>query len=85
MMNFNLQIKEIDCPDEDFDGYETRPMGRGYQILISKNYGLFQAPKTAYQASDRLSGNNGALLYDFTNKCDGCEGGLVEVFPPQLR
>lgn len=72
MMTFNLQIKEVDCPAEGFDGYETRNMGRGYQVFLSKNYGLWQAPTTAFQGTDRLAGNNGSLSYQFTNKCDPC-------------
>lgn len=71
-MTFNLQIRELDCPAEAFDGYETRSMGRGYQILISKNFGLFQAPIDQYSATDQLAGNNGALLYNVTNDCDSC-------------
>jgi hypothetical protein len=73
MMPFNLQIRELDCPDTAFDGYETRTMGRGYQILISKNFGLWQQPASAFQATDRLGGNNGSLLYDFANECVPCD------------
>lgn len=76
-MTLNLQIREIDCPDEAFDGYETRPMGRGYQVLISKNFGLFQQPLDAYQATDRLTGTNGALRYEITNDCDPCPESVV--------
>jgi len=72
MMNFNVQIKEVDCPTEAFDGYETRTMGRGYQIFISKQFGLFQQPTSAFQTGDRLEGNNGSLLYNITNNCDPC-------------
>ena len=72
MMPFNLQIQEVDCPTEGFDGYETRTMGRGYKIMISKNFGLFQQPQDAYQSADRLAGTNGALSYKVTNDCDPC-------------
>lgn len=78
MMPFNLQIQEVDCPTEGFDGYETRTMGRGYKIMISKNFGLFQQPTDAYQAGDRLAGTNGSLLYKVTNDCDSCDS----IVPP---
>jgi len=72
MMTFNLQIQEIDCPDEDSDGYVTRTMGRGYRVILSKRFGLFQQPLDAYSAGDRLANTNGALRYQITNDCDGC-------------
>jgi hypothetical protein len=71
-MPFNLQIIEKDCPAEAYDGYQTRDMGRGYTVLLSKAYGLWQAPTNAFQASDRLTGNNGSLNYLITNDCDPC-------------
>ena len=71
-MPFNLQVRELDCPAEAYDGYESRTMGRGYQVLISKAYGLWQAPSNQFQATDRLAGNNGSLLYKVTNDCDPC-------------
>jgi hypothetical protein len=77
MMNFNLQIKEVDCPTEGFDGYETRTMGRGYQVFLSKNFGLWQSPTSAYQATDRLVGNNGSLRYEIANDCAPCEPAAV--------
>ena len=62
-MWFDLQIKEYDCPVELFDGYETRALGPGYQFILSKNYGLWQAPSNSVQATDRLFGANGSLRY----------------------
>ena len=76
MMPFNLQIKEIDCPEDDFDGYSTRTMDRGYKIIITKRFGLFQQPLNAYQAADRLTGTNGALRYTVANDCDSCGGAV---------
>jgi len=72
MMPFNLQIKEVDCPTEGFDGYSTRTIGRGYQVFLSKSYGLWQSPSSAYQSGDRLAGNNGSYRYKITNDCDSC-------------
>lgn len=72
MMPFNLQIIETDCPEEASDGYVTRTMGRGYKVMISKQFGLFQQPTDAFAAGDRMANTNGALRYSITNDCDGC-------------
>lgn len=72
MTNFNLQIIERDCPSEQFDGYDQSQVDRGYQVIISKRFGLFQQPSNSYQAGDRLVNNNGSLLYEISNDCDPC-------------
>lgn len=72
MMTFDAQLKYIDCPTEIYDGYNMVEVNRGWQLIISKNYGLFQQPSDAYRSTDRLTGNNGALRYTFTNDCDNC-------------
>ena len=72
MTNFNLQIIERDCPTEQYDGYNDTQVDRGYQVIISKRFGLFQQPTDAFQAGDRLNGNNGSLRYTLTNDCDPC-------------
>jgi len=77
-MPFNLQVRELDCPAEAYDGYDTRTMGRGYQVLISKAYGLWQSPSNQFQPTDRLAGNNGSLIYKVTNNCDPCDS----IVPP---
>ena len=40
---------------------------RGYALIIKKRYGLFQTPTNAFDASDRMTGSNGSLLYTITN------------------
>ena len=77
MTNFNLQIVEKDCPSEQFDGYNETTVDRGYQVIISKRFGLFQQPANSYQAGDRLVNNNGSLIYNFTNNCDPCTPALL--------
>jgi len=72
MMPFNLQIIEKDCPAEAFNGYNVRQMGRGWTVLISKAYGLWQAPTSQFQATDRLANTNGSLRYVITNDCNDC-------------
>lgn len=75
LMSFNLQIIEEDCPPGAIlTGYgsDTYTAGRGWKILISKNFGLWQLPTDAYQPGDHLTGLNGAFRYQITNNCDGC-------------
>ena len=36
---------------------------RGYRLLVSKNYGLWNAPVNMFASGDRLAGFNGALHY----------------------
>lgn len=72
MMVFNLQIKEFDCPVEVATQYGTQTLDRGYQVILSKNFGLWQQPTDAYQTGDRLEGNNGSLRYELSNDCDPC-------------
>lgn len=73
---FDAQLKYFDCPQDiesDCDG--TVPIDRGYALILSKTYGLFNIPSNAYQnesvyddcGTDRLSGNNGTLRYTITN------------------
>ncbi len=66
-MTFDAQLKGYDCPIELPGAYSNTTVNRGYQLIISKNYGLFQIPADAYSAGDILTGNNGALLYNITN------------------
>lgn len=73
MMIFDAQLKYIDCPTVIYNGYSNIEVNRGWQLILSKNYGLFQQPTDGYTAADRLTGNNGALRYTFTNTCDSCE------------
>jgi len=72
MMTFDAQLKYIDCPTQVYNGYEYITANRGWQLIISKNYGLFQQPTDGYNTGDRLEGNNGALRYEFTNDCENC-------------
>jgi hypothetical protein len=67
LMTFDAQLRYIDCPTEISTGYSTVTVNRGWQLIISKNYDLFQLPSDAYQTGDILQGNNGALLYNITN------------------
>ena len=67
MMIFDAQLKYIDCPTTVYNGYSNVTVNRGWQLIVSKNYGLFQQPTDAYTSGDVLAGNNGALRYTITN------------------
>jgi len=58
---FDAQLKYNDCPQKDDDGKVI--VDRGWAIMISKNYGLFNAPSDIYKTGDRLAGFNGSLHY----------------------
>lgn len=71
-MRFNIQIKEMDCPAEYATQYGVETGDRGWQVIITKRYGLWQMPGTTVQATDRLIDVNGAFRYALTNDCDPC-------------
>ena len=56
---FDCQLKYQDCPVTV--GGVTTP--RGWHLIISKSYGLFNAPSDMFAATDRLAGVNGAFHY----------------------
>ena len=55
---FDCQLKYIDCPAEG--------QPRGWKLIVSKHYGLFNAPADQYATGDRLAGVTGAFLYKAT-------------------
>lgn len=58
-LTFDCQLKYNDCPV--VDGETTTP--RGWNLIISKSYGLYVAPATMFASADRLSGVRGAFHY----------------------
>lgn len=66
-LSFDIQLKFISCPTE-FNTYQgTQTVDRGWQIIISKNFALWNQPSNAFYSGDALSGVNGALRYTATN------------------
>ena len=59
---FDAQLKYNDCPEKDAETGDVIT-DRGWAILISKNYGLFNTPSDIYKTGDRLNGFNGSLHY----------------------
>lgn len=66
---FDVQLRGIDCPTEVEGPDGPMTVGRGWQIIVSKNYALWVQPD-AYAAGDELSGTNGTLKYFFSNTTD---------------
>lgn len=64
-ITFDAQLKYIDCPTFSADGAKTQD--RGWQLIVSKHYALFNTPKDAFAAEDRLNGMNGTFHYVATD------------------
>lgn len=58
---FDCQLKYIDCPEYDAENNVTQ--ARGWKLIVSKHYGLFNAPSDQFQTSDVLRGVTGAFHY----------------------
>lgn len=73
-VEFDVQLKYNDC-EADFtvDG-QSETLQKGWNMIISKNFGLWTIPNTAYKSADPLYETRGSLLYDITNDCDNCDG-----------
>ena len=70
-IKFDVQLKYIDCPTlVTVNGVETT-VNRGWQVIISKEFGLWVQPDNAYAVGDELAGTNGTLRYFFSNNAGG--------------
>ena len=69
IINFDVQLRWINCPQvvtkNGYSGDYT--VSEGLEIIITKQFGLFQQPSDAYASGDRLDGVNGAFRYAVTN------------------
>lgn len=70
----DAQLKYRDCEQTLTDAYtgSTFTAGRGYTLILSKYFGLFQIPSDAYRHEDANRSVNGALRYSVTTNCDTC-------------
>ncbi len=70
---FDVQLTYRTCPGEvqigTFDADTNPPvqLGRGWNVIIMSSYASVNIPSDAYNASDRLTGNNGTYRYTATN------------------
>lgn len=60
-LTFDAQLKYIDCNEYDASG--NLIVKKGWGLILSKSYGLFNAPDDLFQSGDRLFGTNGSLHY----------------------
>lgn len=58
---FDCQLTYADCPVYDAEGGVVAP--RGWKLIVSKSYGLYNQPNDAYANGDVLNGVNGSFLY----------------------
>ena len=56
----DAQLKYEDCPIYD-DGRKIAD--RGWKLILSKSYGLYNTPATAFEVGDPLRGVNGSFRY----------------------
>lgn len=68
-LEFDWQKRYITCPTEIVIGAEEEPtaVGRGVVIDLMCSYNQVNIAADAYEATDRLTGNNGTLRYVATN------------------
>lgn len=66
-LKFDMQIRYNDCPQELEIAGEPTSVGRGWIVDLMCNAIQFNIPADAYDAGDRLAGNNGTLRYLATN------------------
>jgi hypothetical protein len=66
-LRIDVQLKYIDCPGEyDVNGTPTA-LGRGWQVILSKDYALWVQPTTGFQSGDSLADTNGTIKYFASN------------------
>lgn len=58
---FDAQLEYVSCNTFDTDGEQVGK--RGYKLILSKHYGLFNTPNDAFKTGDRLYGMNGSFHY----------------------
>lgn len=71
-IDFDIQLRYSDCPASYTIGGSTVTLEKGYNLIISKQCGLWTIPSNAYKSTDPLTGNRGSLRYVMSNNCDIC-------------
>lgn len=68
-VEFDVQLKYSDCAQTLTDAYygTSLSLQKGWNIIISKQCGLWTIPAASYRATDVLNGNRGSLRYTITN------------------
>lgn len=73
-VSFDYQLKYYDCATTLTDAYYGTSLSveKGYNLILSKQSGLYTIPDDAYRGTDVLSGNRGTYRYAITNSCETC-------------
>jgi hypothetical protein len=73
-VKFDFQLKYNDCVTTFTDAYygTELTLEKGYNLIISKQCGLWTIPADSYRATDVLSGNRGSYRYTISNDCEAC-------------
>ncbi len=73
-MPLDYQLKYYDCAQTITEAYtgQSYTVEKGYSLILSVNFGLWQIPADAYRNDDNRIAVNGALKYTFTNTCSTC-------------
>lgn len=71
---FDFQLKYNDCPETFTDAYygTTLTLEKGFNLILSKQCGLFTIQDNAYRGTDVLNGNRGSYRYTLSNNCETC-------------
>lgn len=73
-VSFDFQLKYNDCAQEFTDAYygTTMTLDKGYNLILSKQCGLFTIGSQAYRGTDVLKGNRGSYRFTLSNDCETC-------------
>lgn len=68
-VEFDFQLRYNDCEQvfDYADGETSVTLQKGYNLILSKRFGLYTIPSTAYRSGDVLAGNRGSLSFYLTN------------------
>jgi hypothetical protein len=68
-VDFDFQLRYNDCQTTLTDAYygTSLTLEKGYNLIISKQCGIFTIPDDAFRINDELYGNRGSLRYTLTN------------------
>lgn len=70
----DFQLKYNDCDTVYTDAYygTSITLGKGYNLILSKQSGLFTIQDNAYRGTDILKGNRGSYRFTISNDCETC-------------
>lgn len=73
-VKFDFQLKYNDCAQEFTDAYygTSMTLDKGYNLILSKQCGLYTIPDNSYRGTDVLAGNRGSYRYNVSNDCETC-------------